>query len=65
MSFEGGDVVITKNGRPAALLSEFSEDDVEEFVLAKHLDLGKEFDRALRYSKDGNTVSLDVLLLAS
>jgi len=62
LSSTGDDVVITKNGRPVALLSEFSEDDVEDFILAKHLDLEKEFSDTLQELKDDNTVTLDSLL---
>lgn len=58
---EGDDVVITKNGRPVALLSEFCGDDVEDFVLAKHLNLEKEFTGALQEYDDGKTTSLDSL----
>jgi len=43
---EGNDFIITKNGHPYALLQKIDDDEFEDFVLAKHLCLEKEFDDA-------------------
>ncbi len=43
---EETEIVITKNGHPYALLLKISEDELEDFILAKHLNLENEFHAA-------------------
>lgn len=62
LSSNGNDIVITKNGHPVALLSEFTEDDIEDFILAKHFDLENEFYIAKGEFLKNETVSLDELI---
>ncbi|MCH7731766.1 MAG: type II toxin-antitoxin system Phd/YefM family antitoxin [Candidatus Marinimicrobia bacterium] len=62
LSSNGDDIVITKNGHPVALLSEFAEDDIEDFILAKHFDLENEFEMAKAELLRNETVSLYELL---
>lgn len=62
LSSSGNDIVITKNGRPVALLSEFSEDDIEDFILARHFNLENEFRIAKTELMRNETVSLNELL---
>lgn len=61
-SASGEDIVITKNGHPVVVVSELSENDIEDFVLAKHFHLEREFQRALAESQRGETVELDELV---
>ena len=59
---EKDDVIITKNGHPCAILVKFQEDDLEDFVLAKHLDLNSDFETAKSESDSGNSVNIHDLL---
>ena len=40
---DDNDIVITKNGYPYALLLKVNESELEDFILAKHFELEKEF----------------------
>lgn len=42
------EIVITKNGKPIAIISPLSEDDIEEHILIKHLGLDKAPSKAER-----------------
>lgn len=59
---EGVDIIITKNGHPYALLSKFKEDDLEDFILAKHFNLEEEFIDAKKDYQEGKTLSARDLL---
>ncbi len=43
MTSNGEYVIISCNGKPKAVLSRMDEDDLEEFILAKGVDLEREF----------------------
>ena len=43
---EQDDVIITKNGRPYAILSKIDSEELEDYILAKHFNLEKEFESA-------------------
>lgn len=62
LAVEGECVIITRNGKPAAVLAEMSEGDVEDFVIARHLDLAAEMDKAHRERERGTTLSAEALL---
>ncbi|MCK5146910.1 type II toxin-antitoxin system Phd/YefM family antitoxin [bacterium] len=59
---EKDDVIITKNGHPCAILIKFQEDDLEDFVLAKHLDLNSDFETAKSETDSGSTINIHDLL---
>ena len=40
---EENDIIITRNGHPYALLLRINEDELEDFILAKHFNLENEF----------------------
>lgn len=55
-------VVITKNGKPIKLMFDIDGDDLEDIILAKHLDLDSEAVKAKREHESGKTVSLNQYL---
>ena len=59
---ESDEIIITRNGHPYAILQRIDDNELEDFILAKHLDLKKEFTIArTKYSK-GKTVNARDLL---
>ena len=62
MAAAGECVVITRNGKPRAVLAEMSEAEIEDFILARHLDLESEFRRARKEHARGQTASAEELL---
>ena len=59
---EKDDIIITKNGHPYALLSKINDDDLEDFILAKHFDLEKEFNLAKNEFISGKTTNIHNLI---
>ena len=59
---EKDDIIITKNGHPYALLSKINDDDLEEYILAKHLDLEIDFDLAKDEYTAGKTTNIHNLI---
>lgn len=59
---EKDDVVITRNGHPYAILSKLDEDDLEDFILAKHFNLESEFMAAKSEYREGKTINARDLL---
>ncbi len=59
---EENDVIITKNGHPYALLSKINDDELEDYILAKHLGLENEFDIAKKELLSGKTKNVHDLL---
>ena len=55
-------VVITKNGKPIKIMFDIDNEDLEDIILAKHLDLDSEAVVAKREHKEGKTVSLNQYL---
>ena len=55
-------VIITKFGKPRYLLIEISEDEIEDFILSKHYNLERDFERALTELNKGKTKNLTHLL---
>jgi len=56
------DVVITRNGHPYAILSKLNDEDLEDFILAKHFNLESELKIAESEYKDGRTINARDLL---
>ena len=59
---EEDDIIITKNGHPYALLSKIDEEELENFIISKHLNLEREFIDAKEEYKTGKTKSARGLL---
>ena len=59
---EDNEVIITRNGHPYAILQKIDENELEDFILAKHLNLNKDFKAAQKENKKGKTVSARDLL---
>lgn len=55
-------VVITKFGKPRYLLMGIHEDELEDFILARYLNLEKEFEKGRKELAEGKTRSLASLL---
>lgn len=56
------DIVITKNGHPYAVLLKITDEEIEDFILAKHYRLEEEFDAAKQEYSSGKTISAANLL---
>ncbi|MGD9158608.1 MAG: type II toxin-antitoxin system prevent-host-death family antitoxin [Desulfobacteraceae bacterium] len=54
---EDDEVVVTRNGHPYAILQRIDEEELEDFILAKHLNLTKDFKAARTEYKKGKTVN--------
>jgi len=52
------DIVITRNGHPYALLLKINDDDLEDFILAKHFSLETEFENAKQENLSGKTINI-------
>jgi prevent-host-death family protein len=59
---EDGDVIITRNGKPYAVISKMDGKDLEDFILAKHFDLERQFKQAIKDYQSGHTSSAHQLL---
>ena len=59
---EGGDVVITRNGLPYAIISRIDGSEFEDYVLVKHFNLEVQFKRAKNEYEMGDTISAHDLL---
>jgi len=51
-------VVITRNGKPVKIMFDIDNDDLEDIILAKNLDLDGEAVKARREHEAGKTVNL-------
>ncbi len=59
---ESDEVIVTRNGHPYAILQRIDEKELEDFILAKHLDLNKEFKTARNEYQKGKTANVRDLL---
>jgi len=56
------DLIVTKRGKPIALIHHFSEDDIEDYVLLNHPKLKKRLEEAYQdYLKSGG-IDIDKLI---
>ena len=61
LAHEENDIIITRNGHSYALLSRINDDELEDFILAKYLNLENEFNIAkqeLTFKKTKNVHNL-------
>jgi len=59
---EEDDVIITRNGHPYAIMVKFAENDLEDFILAKHAKLETEFETAKFEFEASKTINARDLL---
>ena len=59
---ENDEIIVTRNGHPYAILQRIDEEELEDFILAKHINLNKEFKNARTEYEKGKTVSVRDLL---
>lgn len=59
---EEGDIIITRNGKPYAVISKIDGSELEDYILAKHFGLEKEFKRAVKEYESGETTNAHELL---
>ena len=59
---EEDEVIVTRNGHPYAILQRIDDNELEDFILAKHLNLNKDFKTALTEFSKGKTVNARDLL---
>ncbi|MBN2419947.1 MAG: type II toxin-antitoxin system prevent-host-death family antitoxin [Deltaproteobacteria bacterium] len=59
---EDDEIIVTRNGHPYAILQRIDEEELEDFILAKHINLNKEFKNARAEYEKGKTVSVRDLL---
>ena len=51
-------LVVTRHGKPSYLITAIKEDDLEDIILAEHLDLEQEWERSNREYREGKTIPL-------
>ena len=49
-------VIITKRGKPLRAMISMDEEELEDFILAQHLGLEDEIEKALRFSACGKNI---------
>ena len=59
---EKNDIIITRNGHPYALLSKITDEELDDYILAKHYDLDNDFNLAKQEFLSGNTKNVRNLL---
>lgn len=59
---EEGDVIVTRNGLPYAIITRIDGNELEDYVLAKHFTLEEQFKNAKREYAAGNTTNAHDLL---
>lgn len=59
---EKDEVIVTRNGHPYAILQRIDDTELEDFILAKHLNLNNEFQSAKKEHQKGKTTNARDLL---
>jgi len=59
---EEDEIIVTRNGHPCAILQRIDDNELEDFIIAKHLNLNNQFKVAQKEYQDGKTVNAKVLL---
>ncbi|MBN1181935.1 MAG: type II toxin-antitoxin system Phd/YefM family antitoxin [Bacteroidales bacterium] len=54
---ENDEVIVTRNGHPYAILQRIDDNELEDYILAKHLSLNKDFKTAQNEYRKGKTVN--------
>lgn len=60
----GEDVIITKRGKPAAVIYPLNEDEIEEYMIQHSPSIRKKIEEGLKDSKAGKIIPLRDLMLA-
>ena len=60
---EEGDIIVTRNGVPYAIISRISGNELEDYILAKHFSLEEQFTTAKKEYESGRTISARELLI--
>lgn len=61
---KGEDVIITKRGKPAAVIYPLSEDEIEDYMVQHSPTIRRKIEEGLKDVKEGRTVPLKDLLKA-
>ncbi|NQT27149.1 type II toxin-antitoxin system prevent-host-death family antitoxin [candidate division KSB1 bacterium] len=59
---EEDEVIVTRNGHPYALLQKIDGDELEDFIIAKHLNLNNDYETAQGEHQNGKTINARELL---
>jgi len=60
----GEDVIITKRGKPAAVIYPLNEDEIEDYMIQHSPSIRKKIEEGLKDSKKGKIIPLRDLMLA-
>lgn len=61
---KGEDVIITKRGKPAAVIYPLSEDEIEDYMIQYSPGIKKKIEEGLKDSKEGKIIPLRDLIKA-
>lgn len=61
---KGEDVIITKRGKPAAVIYPLSEDEIEDYMIQHSPGIKKKIEEGLRESREGKVIPLRDLIKA-
>lgn len=61
---KGEDVIITKRGKPAAVIYPLSEDEIEDYMIEHSPSIRRKIEEGLKDRKEGKTILLRDLLKA-
>ena len=59
---EEDEIIVTRNGHPYAILQRIDNEELEDYIIAKHLDLNNEFNVAQKEFNNGKTTNARELL---
>jgi prevent-host-death family protein len=59
---KGEDVIITKRGKPAAVIYPLSEDEIEDYMIQHSPGIKKKLEEGLKDSREGKVISLRDLI---
>lgn len=55
-------VIVTYRGKPKAIIQHFTENDMEDYVIAKHPDFRASLEEAYQEFWEGKVTDLDILI---
>jgi prevent-host-death family protein len=61
---KGEDVIITKRGKPAAVIYPLSEDEIEDYMIHHSPSIRKKIEEGLKDSREGKIISLRDIIKA-
>ena len=59
---ENNEIIVTRNGHPCAILQRIDDEELEDYILAKHININKDFRTARNEYKKGKTINSKDLL---